>query len=59
MDGVSFNGCSSVKEAIVNFYKTLYEEDHPRRPFLEGLIYDSISDDDACDLLKEFSEEEV
>jgi len=27
--------------------------------FLEGLIYDFISDDDAYDLLREFSEEEV
>jgi len=48
-----------MKEAIANFYKKLYEEDHPTRPFLEGLVYDSISEDDACDLLREFSKEEV
>ena len=46
-----------MKEAIVNFYKKLYEEDHPRDRSSKG--YDSISDDDACDLLGEFSEEEV
>jgi len=58
VDGVSFDDNSSVKEAIVNFYKELYE-DHPSRPFLEGLVYDSISDDEACGLLREFSKEEV
>ena len=51
VDGVSFDDNSLVKEVIVNFYKKLYAEEHPRRPFLEGLVYDSISDDDACDLL--------
>jgi len=59
VDGVSFDDSSSMKEAIVYFYKKLYEEYHPRRPFLEELVYDSISDDDACVLLREFSEEEV
>jgi len=34
VDGVSFDDNSSVKEAIVNFYKKLYEEDPPNRPFL-------------------------
>jgi len=59
MDGVSFDDNFSVKEAIVNFYNKLYEEDHPSRPFLEGLVYDSISEDDACDILREFTEDEV
>ena len=59
VDGVSCDDNSSVKEAIVNFYNKLYEEDYPSRPFLEGLAFDSISEDDACDLLREFSEEEV
>ena len=59
VDGASFDDNSSMKEAIVNFYKKLYEEDHPSRPFLGGLVFDSISEDDACDLLREFSEEEV
>jgi len=59
VDGASFDDNSSMKEAIVNFYKKLYEEDHPSRPFLGGLVFDSISKDDACDLLREFSEEEV
>ena len=59
MDGASFDDNSSMKEPIVNFYKQLYEEDHPSRPFLGGLVFDSISKDDSCDLLREFSEEEV
>ena len=59
VDGASFDENSSVKEAVVNFYKKLYEEDYPSRPFLEGLVYDSISENDACDLLREFSKEEV
>ena len=59
VDGVSFNDNSSAKGVIFNFYNKLYHEDHPRKPFIEGIVYDSISDDDACDLLKKFSEEEV
>jgi len=55
----AFDNNSSVKEAIVNFYKKLYEEEHLRRLFLEGLVYDFILDDDACHLMREFSEEEV
>ena len=59
MDGVCLDNASSIKGAIVNFYTELYREDMPRRPFFEGLSYGTISDEDASDLLKEFSEEEV
>jgi len=59
VDGVCLDDVSSMKGAIVNFYSELYREDQPRRPFFEGLSYDTISDEDASDLLKEFWEEEV
>ena len=49
----------SVQGAIVNFYNELYLEDHIGRLLLEGLSCVSISDDDTCDLLKEFLEEKV
>ena len=55
---VCFNDISSVKGAIVNFYNKVYREDHPGKPLLKGLSYDSISDDNGWDL-EEFSEEEI
>ena len=59
MDGMSLDDASSIEGAIVNFHTEFYHEDLPRRPFFEGLSYDTIPDKDASDLLKEFSEEEV
>jgi len=50
---------TKLKEAIFNFYEKLYYEDHLGRPFLEGICHDSIFVAEACDLLKEFLEEEV
>jgi len=44
---VCFNDISSVKGAIVNFYNKVYREDHPGKPLLKGLSYDSISDDNG------------
>jgi len=53
VDGVCLDDVSSMKGVIINFYNELYREDQRGRPF-EGLSYDTISDEDASDLLKEF-----
>jgi len=46
------------KNAIAHFYGNLYHEDPPSRPFLDG-AFASISHDDARDLEKDFTENEV
>jgi len=50
---------SYVKGAMVHFYEKLYHENFPSRPFLEGISYSSISLEDAIELEKDFSEEEI
>ena len=50
---------SSVKDAILQFYEKLYQEDVSARPFLEDISYDSIGKEEASELVKEFSEEEI
>jgi len=48
-----------MKNAIVQFYDHLYHEDHPVRPFLGGIAFNAISLEDARDLVKDFTEDEV
>ena len=50
---------SSMKGAIVHFYKKLYHENFQSSPFLEGTSHRSISLEDAIELEKDFSKEEV
>ena len=57
VDGECLDDPPLIKGAIVNFYTNLLHEDLPRRPFFEGLSFDTISDEDA--FLMDFSEEEV
>jgi len=59
VEGELHGDVSSVKGAIVQFYEKLYHEDVSSRPFLEGISYSSIDLEDASELVKEFSEEEV
>ena len=59
VEGELHSDASSVKDAILQLYEKLYHEEVSSRPFLEGLSYDSIDEEDASELVKEFSEEEV
>jgi len=59
VEGEQYGVVSSVRDAIVHFYKKLYQEDVASRPFLEGISYNSIGEEDASELVKEFSEREV
>jgi len=52
-------GSSSIQDAIVHFYVDPYSKDHQSQPFLKGIVYDSIGLDDALELEKDFSKEEV
>ena len=48
-----------MKNAIVQFYENLLHDEHQQRPLIGGISYDTISTEDALELEKEFSEEEV
>ena len=48
-----------VKGAVIQFYKGLYHEYHPLRPIFDGISHNSMSTDDALDLVMDFSNEEV
>jgi len=59
VNGQVYGEESMVKNAIVHFYENLLHDDHQQRPFIDGISYDTISMEDALELEKEFSEEEV
>jgi len=44
---------------IVHFYENLLHDEHQQRPLIDGISYDTVSMEDALELQKEFSEEEV
>jgi len=59
VDGEFYVDAASARNMIVNFYENLYHEDQPSRFFLDGIAFASISPDDAGDLVKDFTEDEV
>jgi len=59
VDGEFYVDAASARNAIVNFYENLYYEDQPSRIFLDGIAFASISLEDARDLVKDFTEDEV
>jgi len=54
VNGQIYGEESSMKNAIVHFYENLLHDDHPQRPLLDGIFYDTISMEDACGLEKDF-----
>ena len=60
VDGVLCDDAAALaNDTIVHFYENLYHEDQPSRIFLDGIAFASISLDDARDLEKDFTEDEV
>jgi len=59
VEGELLGDVASVKDAIVHFYAKLYHEEVSSRPFLEGISYNSIDEEAASEVVREFSEEEV
>jgi len=59
VDGKLYVDVASVNNAIAHFYENLYHEDQLSRNFLDSIAFASISLDDARDLEKDFTEEEV
>jgi len=59
VNGQAFGDDSSMKNAIVHFLENLLHDNRTQRPLLDGISYDTISMEDAFDLVREFLEEEV
>jgi len=59
VDNQVFDKDSTLKGAIVHYCENPHHEDYPARPILDGIPYSSVGIDDALDLERHFSEEEV
>uniref|UniRef100_A0A2N9E7V6 Reverse transcriptase domain-containing protein n=1 Tax=Fagus sylvatica TaxID=28930 RepID=A0A2N9E7V6_FAGSY len=59
INGVSSTSQDEIRDHIVRFYETLYREDGYRRPYLDGIQFDAISDEDALWLDRPFEENEI
>ena len=59
VDGEPFIDAATVKNAIIHFYENLYQEDQPSRCFLNGIVFASISLDEARDHSEVFTEDEI
>jgi hypothetical protein len=59
VDGVYYEEKEEVKQQIVQFYSSLYQENEPWRPVVDGLAFDSIGTDARVHLERPFELEEV
>ena len=59
VDGVLYEDEEEVWPKVVLFYQSLYIESDTWRPFMDGLEFASIEDDERLDLERDFSKEEV
>jgi hypothetical protein len=48
-----------IRDHIAQFYEQLYREDGYRRPYLDGIQFSAISDEDALWLERPFEETEI
>jgi hypothetical protein len=54
VEGVVFEIESEVKEKVVKFYESLYQEQETWRPTVDGLDFDMISEEDQALLERKF-----
>ena len=59
VDGTVFEVESEVREKVVQFYASLYQEHESWRPTVEGLDFDMISEEEQALLERRFDKEEV
>ena len=59
VEGVVFEIESKVKEKVVKFYESLYQEQETWRLTVDGLDFDMISEEDQAFLERKFDREEV
>jgi hypothetical protein len=59
INGTTSTDQDEIREHIAQFYEQLYTEDGRRRPFLDGIHFSFISDEDAKWLERPFDEDEI
>jgi hypothetical protein len=59
VDGIVYEEAPEVREKVVQFYESLYQEHEPWRPTVNGLNFDVISPEERDMLEKKFETEEV
>jgi hypothetical protein len=59
INGTTSTDQDEIREHIAQFYEQLYTEDGRKRPFLDGIQFSFISDEDAKWLERPFDEDEI
>ena len=59
INGVPSTSQDDIRDHIAQFYEQLYREDGYRRPYLDGIQFSAISDEDALWLERPFDETEI
>ncbi len=59
VDGAIYEVESEVREKVVQFYVSLYQEQEPWRPTVDGLDFDMISEEEQAMLERKFDRDEV
>ena len=59
VDGIVLDTDSDIRERVVRFHESLYQEKEPWRPTIEGLDFSMISDVDKNLLERRFDKEEI
>uniref|UniRef100_A0A2N9EL19 Reverse transcriptase domain-containing protein n=1 Tax=Fagus sylvatica TaxID=28930 RepID=A0A2N9EL19_FAGSY len=59
VDGVVFEEESEIREKVVHFYESLYQEAETWRPTVDGLEFEMITENESAVLERQFDKEEV
>jgi hypothetical protein len=59
VDGVVFEEESEIREKVVHFYESLYQEVETWRPTVDGLEFEMITENESAILERQFDKEEV
>jgi hypothetical protein len=59
VDGVVFEESSEIREKVVHFYESLYQESETWRPTVDGLEFDVITANERAVLERQFDKDEV
>uniref|UniRef100_A0A2N9ILC4 Reverse transcriptase domain-containing protein n=1 Tax=Fagus sylvatica TaxID=28930 RepID=A0A2N9ILC4_FAGSY len=59
VDGRCYEDESDIRDQVVQFYTTLYQEDEGWRPDIDGLSFESIGEEARCMLERRFEKDEV
>lgn len=59
VDGRCYEDEYDIRDQVVQFYTTLYQEDEGWRPDVDGLSFESIGEEARCMLERHFEKDEV